>query len=206
MVRGDGRTRCTARRAFIVTAVCFSEISCIPRAKARAVCRLRTVRFPRSQSGLQTGRLRSPLKVPCKSVAPLMNCAFLRRAQEASAHNTDAEMMEDERGDAFFVLAGLVWYRRQAREQLGMHAHINTSCTIRHGRHARLMCSQAAARQWSSHTMDIYGSTSRGPLHVMVVHAVMQWLASLCRMCRPRAIARSTSHSACAARVVRGRY
>ena len=86
-----------------------------------------------------------------------------------------------------------------------MHARINTSCTIRHGRHACLMCSQAAARQWSSHTMDIYGSTSRGPLHVMVVHAVMQWLASLCRMCRPRAIAISTSLSACAARVVRGR-
>ena len=87
-----------------------------------------------------------------------------------------------------------------------MHARMNTSCTIQHGRHARLMCSQAAGRQWSSHAMDIYGSTSRGPLHVVVVHAVVQWLASLCRMCRPRTIARSTSLSACSARVVRGRH
>ena len=63
-------------------------------------------------AGLQTGRLQSPLKVPCKSVAPLMNCAFLRRAQEASAHNTDAVMMEVERGDALFMLAGLAWCPR----------------------------------------------------------------------------------------------
>ena len=41
--------------------------------------------------------------------------------------------------------------------------------------------------------MDINGYTSRGPLHSMVVHAVVQWLPSLCRMCRPRTIARSTS-------------
>ena len=163
------------------------------------------VRFPLSQPALQTGHLQCRLKTPCEKLAPLKNAACIRRAQEASAHNTDAEMMEDERGDALFVLAGLVWYRRQAREQLGMHARMNTSCTTRHGRHARLMCSQAAGRQWSSHLMDIYGSTSRGPLHMVVVHAVVQWLASLCRMCRPRAIAISTSLSACAARVVRGR-
>ena len=87
-----------------------------------------------------------------------------------------------------------------------MHARMNTSCTIQHGRHARLMCSQAAGRQWSSHAMDIYGSTSRGPLHVVVVHAVVQWLASLCRMCRPRTIARSTSLSACSARVERSTF
>ena len=87
-----------------------------------------------------------------------------------------------------------------------MHARMTHSLTIRHGRHDRLMCSQAAGRQWSSHAMDIYGSTSRGPLHVVVVHAVVQWLASLCRMCRPRTIARSTSLSACSARVVRGRH
>ena len=33
-----------------------------------------------------------------------------------------------------------------------------------------------------------------------------QWLASFCRLCRPRTIARSTSLSACSARVVRGRH
>ena len=86
-----------------------------------------------------------------------------------------------------------------------MHARMNTSCTIRHGRHARLMCSQAAGRQWSSQAMDIYGYTSRGRLRMVLVHAAVQWLASVCRMCGPRAIARSTSLSACAARVVRGR-
>ena len=52
--------------------------------------------------------------------------------------------------------------------------------------------------------MDIFGCTSRGPLPLMVVHAVVQWAASVSSMCRPRAIARSTSHNACAARVVRG--
>ena len=54
--------------------------------------------------------------------------------------------------------------------------------------------------------MDINGFTSRGPLHSMVVHAVVQWLPSFCRMCRPRMIARSASLSACSARVVRGRH
>ena len=64
-------------------------------------------RVPLSQPGPQTGRLRSPLKIPCKKLAPLKNCACIRFAQEASAHNTDAEMMEDERGDARFELAKL---------------------------------------------------------------------------------------------------
>ena len=64
-------------------------------------------RVPLSQPGPQTGRLRSPLKIPRKKLAPLKNCACIRFAQEASAHNTDAEMMEDERGDARFVLAEL---------------------------------------------------------------------------------------------------
>ena len=71
--------------------------------------------------------------------------------------------------------------------------------------HDRLMCSQAAARQWSLHTMVTCGLTSRGQLHLMVVHAVVQRLASVCRMCGPRSIAISTSLIACAARVVRGR-
>ena len=62
---------------------------------------------PHAQPGLQTGRLQSPLKIPCKKLAPLKNCACIRFAQEASAHNTDAEMMEDERGDARFELAKL---------------------------------------------------------------------------------------------------
>ena len=40
----------------------FREYNSKPRAKARAACRLRTVRTPHAQPGLQTGRLQSPLK------------------------------------------------------------------------------------------------------------------------------------------------
>ena len=87
-----------------------------------------------------------------------------------------------------------------------MHACMIHMLTTRLAPHDCLMCSQAAARQWSLHTMDMNGYTSRGPLHSMVVHAVVQWLPSLCCMCRPRTIARSTSLSACSACVVRGRY
>ena len=129
----------------------------------------------------------------------------LQRGAESSSHNPAAAKCVEGGGDARFVLAALDWCLRQAREPLDMLARMNTSLCIRHGRHARLMCSQAAGRQWSSQTMDIFDYTSRGQLHMVLVYAAVQWLASLCRMCRPRAIARSTSHSACAARVVRGR-
>ena len=46
------------------------------------------------------------------------------------------------------------------------------------------------------------------PMYVLTTPTLLsaQWLASVCRMCRPRAIARSTSHSASgAAHIVRGR-
>ena len=87
-----------------------------------------------------------------------------------------------------------------------MHACMSHMLTTRLAPHDRPMCSQATARQWSLHTIDINGYASRGPLHSMILHAVVQWLPSLCRMCRPRTIARSTSLSACSARVVRGRH
>ena len=126
----------------------------------------------------------------------------LQRGAESSSHNPAAAKCVEGSGDARFVLAALDWCLRQAREPLDMLARMNTSLCIRHvRRHARLLCSQAAARQRSSHTMDIFGCTSRGPLPLMVVHAVVQWAASVSSMCRPRAIARSTSHNACAARV-----
>ena len=57
--------------------------------------------------------------------------------------------------------------------------------------------SQVAAGQSSSHRVDIYDWPSRGPLELMVVHAAVQRFASFHRGCRPRAIAGSTSHSAC---------
>ena len=129
-----------------MTPECFSEKKSIPRAKPRAVCLDRTVRSPHAQPALQTGHLQCRLKTPREKLAPLKIAACIRRAQEASAHNTDAEMMEDERGDAHFVLAALDWCPRQACEPLDMLASMNTPLCIWHGRHARLMCSQAAAR------------------------------------------------------------
>jgi hypothetical protein len=125
-------------------------------------------------------------------------CAGSERSQHRRGDDGGRE------GDARFVVAALDWSPRQACEPLDMLARMNTSLCIRHGRHARLMCSQAAARQWSSYTMDFYGCTSRGQLDLLVVQTVVQWFASLCCMYRPRAIARSTSRNACVARVIRG--
>ena len=54
--------------------------------------------------------------------------------------------------------------------------------------------------------MDFHGCTSRGQVESVVLHAVVQWFASDCCVCRRRAIARSISHNACGvgeARVVR---
>ena len=98
-----------------------------------------------------------------------------------------------------------------------MHACMIYMLTTRLAPHDRLMCSQAAAKQWSLHdTMDTvsmaiqvvgrYAFEFRW--YIISAYAVVQWLPSLCRMCRPRTIARSTttSLSACSARVVRGRH
>ena len=65
----------------------------------------------------------------------------LQRGAESTSCNLAAAKLVEGRGDARFVLAGLAWCPRQAREQLSMHARMNTSCTIRHGRYARLVCS-----------------------------------------------------------------
>jgi hypothetical protein len=56
--------------------------------------------------------LRSPLKTACEKLAPLKNCVCIRFAQERALYNTDAEMMEVERGDTPFVFAGLAWCPR----------------------------------------------------------------------------------------------
>ena len=78
-----------------------------------------------------------------------------------------------------------------------MHSFMTHPLITRHGPHDSDMLGQAAARQWSSPTVDNYDWTHRGPLQLMVLHTAVQWSASFCSMCRPRAIARSTSHSAC---------
>ena len=43
---------------------------------------------------------------------------------------------------------------------------------------AHLMCSQAVEGQWSSHKVDIYDWTSRGPLLFIMVIMVVQWFAT----------------------------
>ena len=201
--------RCTARyncipRLFTVTAESFSEKKGFPRAKWRAVAMGGTGIRKQRPSALAEPPGCCTRPIAMENAAAVQQQLPLQRGAESSARNPAAAKCVEGRGDARFVLAELAWCHRQAREHLSMHARMNTSCTIRHGRHARLMCLQAAARQWSSHKMEIYGCTSRGKLHMVVLHAVVQWFASVCCMCRPRAIARSTTHNAFAARVVRG--
>ena len=53
-----------------------------------------------------------------------------------------------------------------------MHSFMTHSLTTRYGPHDRCMPSQAVEVEWSSHTMDFYGWTSRGPLQLVMVHAV----------------------------------
>ena len=50
------------------------------------------------------------------------------------------------------------------------------------------MCSQAVEVEWSSLTMDIYDWTSRGPLRMTVVEAVVQWFATRRRVGIARAM------------------
>ena len=56
--------------------------------------------------------------------------------------------------------------------------------TTRHGPHDSDMLGQAAAGQWSSHTVDNYRWATRGLLHLMMVHAAVQWFASSRCVCR----------------------
>lgn len=60
-------------------------------------------------------------KVPCKKFAPLKNSARRRLRRSCASTDTDAAMMEDERGDALIALAGLARCHRQACEYVGMH-------------------------------------------------------------------------------------
>ena len=59
-----------------------------------------------------------------------------------------------------------------------MHERTTCSVFMRHGRRDRLMCSQPWNGQWLSHTMGVYDWTRRGPLHVAIVHAAVQWLVA----------------------------
>ena len=59
-----------------------------------------------------------------------------------------------------------------------MHSFMTHSLTTRYGPHDRCMPSQAVEVEWSSHTMDFYGWTSRVPLQLVMVYAVVQWFAT----------------------------
>ena len=52
-----------------------------------------------------------PIEGADQKLAPL-RCCVPSFAQEHSAHDTDAAMMEDERGDAIIALSGVVRHRR----------------------------------------------------------------------------------------------
>jgi len=206
--------RCVAPldRHFTVTAESFSEKQSFPRAKWRAVAMGGTGIRKQRPSALAEppGCCTRPIAMENARLQPFSSsCATFQRGAE-----TREQRLQPGRGKVCGRARRRALCARcsrlvcQVNPRAARHAHTHEYLTVHTAwtaQHARLMCSRAAARQWSSHAMDIYGSTSRGPLHVVVVHAVVQWLASLCRMRRPRAIARSTSHSACAARVVRGR-
>ena len=67
------------------------------------------------------------------------------------------------------------------------HAHSPHGTDV----HGRLMCSQAVEGQWSSHRVDIYDWTSRGPLLSITVIMVVQWFAM--RRCKVQFTAKKTS-------------
>ena len=147
-----------------------------------------------------------PVEDPVRKACTAEEC----RVHSACAGNERSQHRRDKVGGRARRRALCARCSRLVRQvSLRASRHARTHEHLMHhtamdGMRTRLVCSQAAARQWSSHTMDVYGCTSREQFELMVVHAVVQWFASDCCVCRPRAIARSTSHNACAARVMRG--
>ena len=83
------------------------------------------------KSGLHGITSQSAQKVPCKKIEPLKSCAFIRFAQECSAHSTSAAEMDIKCGDALFALGELAWCRRQASRSLEVLASMACSLTIR---------------------------------------------------------------------------
>ena len=87
--------------------LCFSEKMSKDDSKARATPQPFTPCGPLAQRGRQAVAPSSALKIPCKKIEPLKSCAFLRFAQECSAHSTSAAEMDIMCGDALFALAEL---------------------------------------------------------------------------------------------------
>ena len=77
----------------------------------------------------------------------------LERSTEHHRHHTAAATSDNERKDALFTIAALIWYRRQASGSVEVHARMACLLTTRHDRVVR---SQAVEVQWSSHQVDFY--------------------------------------------------
>ena len=130
------------------------------------------------QWGVETGQPHSPLKTPCRKLAPLKSCAFLRRAQASSLDSTSTAALENKRDYALSALAVLGWYRREGCGSVEVRARM--VCLLITW-HARVTLSQVVDEHCSSRTARIYDRTSVAQLHlVMTRSTAMQCLAALC--------------------------
>jgi hypothetical protein len=107
--RCDGVRRYVAppARHFTVTAESFSEIKSFPRAKWRAVALGCTSIQKQRSSALARPSGCCTRPSATENASAVQQELPLQRRARAALHCTDAVMMEDERGDARFVLAGL---------------------------------------------------------------------------------------------------
>ena len=87
--------------------LCFSDKMSKDDSKARATPQPFTPCGPLAQRGRQAVAPSSALKILCKKIEPLKNCARLRFAQECWLPDTCAAIMGDERDGRLFVLAAL---------------------------------------------------------------------------------------------------
>ena len=94
-------------RHFTVTAESFSEIKSFPRAKWRAVALGCTSIQKQRSSALARPSGCCTRPSATENASAVQQELPLQRRARAALHCTDAVMMEDERGDARFVLAGL---------------------------------------------------------------------------------------------------
>ena len=94
-------------RHFTVTAESFSEIKSFPRAKWRAVAVGCTSIQKQRSSALARPSGCCTRPSATENASAVQQELPLQRRARAALHCTDAVMMEDERGDARFVLAGL---------------------------------------------------------------------------------------------------
>lgn len=114
-----------------------------------------------------------------KKAAAVRQQPRLQSERMSSLCSAIVVMLVGERGDAFFACAARSWYQRQACESVdrclqAWHAHSPHGTDVR----GRLMCSQAVEGQWSSHRVNIYDWTSRGPLLFIIVIMDVQWFAT----------------------------